>query len=152
MEGAHTAYFKLMRFFVEKLGGKTGKVIPEYQEKFQEYINDDLDTAKAIALLHEIMKDEKNTKADIRATFLDFDKVLAFGFSDANAKRLENISGEKKLKVDEIPDDIQDLLNRRESARKDKNFNLADSLRAEIEEKGYEIVDSPEGATVKKKS
>ena len=152
IEAAQSGYFKLQRYFVEKLGKKNGTVIKEYQEKFHTFINDDLDTPKAIALLHDIMKDETHDKADIRATFLDFDRVLGLGFAEANTKLLENLSGEKKLKVGEIPDDIQNLLKEREHARDEKNFERADQIRGELEQKGYEIVDSKEGATVKKVS
>lgn len=151
LEGAHQAYFKLMRYFVEKLGHKNGTVVPKYQKQFQTFVNDDLDTPKAIALLHDIMKDEGAKKEDIRSTFLDFDRVLGLGFAEANTKLLENLSGEKKLKVSEIPEEIQTLLKEREYARNEKNFERADTLRDEIEQKGYEVIDAADGATVKKK-
>jgi len=152
IEGAQTAYFKLLRFFVEKLGSRSGTVLSDYQEKFQTYINDDLDTPKAVALLHDLMKDTSVKKQDIRATFLDFDKVLALGFKEANTKLLENLSGEKKLRVGDIPTEIQDLLKEREYARNEKNFGRSDAIRDEIEAKGYEIIDSPDGVSVKKKT
>jgi cysteinyl-tRNA synthetase len=152
IEAAQSGYFKLLRFFVEKLGKKTGAVILKYQQRFHEYVNDDLDTPKIIALMHDMMKDTESSKADLRATFLDFDQVLGLGFAEANTKLIENLAGEKKLKVSDIPDEIQSLLKEREYARSEKNFERADAIRVELAEKGYEIIDSSEGATVKKKA
>jgi len=151
VEGANAGFFKLHQFFVEKLGSRNGKVIKKYQDKFHEYINDNLDTPKAIALLHEIMKDTKEKKSNIRATFLDFDNVLGLGFSESNAQLIQNLSGEKKLRISDIPKEITTLLKEREEARKAKKFDLADSIRVQIEKKGYLLKDTHKGAKVTKK-
>jgi len=45
----------------------------------------------------------------------------------------------------EIPAEVQKLVAERELARKDKDFARSDALRTEIELKGYEIKDSPDG-------
>ena len=151
LEGAQSGYFKLLRHFVEKLGTKNGKILPAYQEKFHKYINDDLDTPKVVALMHELIKDEKAKKADVRATLLDFDRVLGLGFGKTTHKILENLSGERKLSVDDTPKEITALLEERESARAEKNFERADQLRDEIESKGFEIVDGPTGAALRQR-
>lgn len=98
------------------------------------------------------MKDEKISKEDKRATFLDFDRVLGLGFKSSSKKLLENLSGEKQLKVSEIPSEVSKLLEKREQARRDKNWEVADKARDEIQEKGYKIVDSPKGAKLIKES
>ena len=148
LEGANAALFRLHQYFVEKLGNRTGHVIPEYQERFHTYINDDLDTPKAIALLHEIMHESKAKPADIRATFLDFDSVLGIGFSESTKKLLENLSGEQKLRVGELPEHVAKLLKEREEARKNKNYAKADELRKAIESEGYLVKDTHKGAKV----
>jgi cysteinyl-tRNA synthetase len=50
-----------------------------------------------------------------------------------------------------VKDDIQDLVNKRIQARKDKDWPLSDKIRKEIEEKGYTVDDTPFGMFVKKK-
>lgn len=152
LEGAHAALFKLHQYFVEKLGKKTGNVIEKYREQFHAFINDDLDTPKAVALLHELMNDKEAASPDIRATFLDFDTVLGLGFAESNKKLVQNLSGEKKLEVGEIPEAVSELLKEREEARKNKDYKKADELRKEIENQGFVVKDTHTGARVLKKS
>jgi len=75
---------------------------------------------------------------DKYTTLIDFDKV--FGL------RLDQV---KEEKVD-ISKEVQDLVNQREKARKDKNWELADGLRDKIKELGFQIEDSDEGLKFKK--
>jgi cysteinyl-tRNA synthetase len=150
LEGANAGFFKLQQFFVEKLGSKNGKVIKEYREKFHEYINDDLDTPKALALLHELMKDAGQKKEDVRATFLEFDEVLGLGFKEATSKLLENLKGKKKLDVADIPREVTILLNDREKARKSHDYALADEIRLKIEQSGYSVKDTHKGAKLER--
>ena len=48
------------------------------------------------------------------------------------------------------PKEIQDLVDKREEARKDKNFKLADELREKIKSLGYYVDDNKEGKIIKK--
>ena len=50
----------------------------------------------------------------------------------------------------EVPEEITALCEARIAAKKDKNYALADSLRAEITAKGYIVKDTKEGYTVEK--
>lgn len=150
LEGARTALFKLHRYFVEQLGTKKGDVSTRYQNKFHLFINDNLDTPRATALLFDLMKDEKIPKEDKRATFLDFDKVLGIGFTQSNKRLLESLSDKHKIKVKQIPDDIQKLINEREQARKEKNWDRSDKIREKIKEKGYDLDDTKEGTKITK--
>ncbi len=55
------------------------------------------------------------------------------------------------LKKPVIPQNIQDLANKREEARRNQQFKQADDLRDEIDSLGYEVSDTPEGPVVRKK-
>jgi len=88
IDGAETALKRLYRLYLE-LGDNTGKINKDYQQKFREFIEDDLDTPRALSLLWNLMKDENVSKADKKATILDFDKVLGLGF---NKKICANLS------------------------------------------------------------
>ena len=46
----------------------------------------------------------------------------------------------------EIPPELQEKLEQRQQARKEKNYPLADQLRDEIESAGYKIVDTSQGS------
>jgi len=135
LEGAETALKRLYRLYIE-LGNDVGSVNEEYQKKFKEFIQDDLDTPRALSLLWDLMKDEKISNADKKATILDFDKVFGLDF--------ENI------KKEEIPEEIEKLGKEREEARKNKDFKKSDELRDKIISLGYEIKDTLEGVKILK--
>jgi cysteinyl-tRNA synthetase len=146
LEGANTALFKLHKFFVEELGARSGSSDGTFQQKFNSAINDDLDTPKAISLMWEMVNDEKVDKGGKRATLLDFDRVLGLGLSGSNKRLVEMLSGKgKRLKIGELPDAVKKLVDEREVARKNEEWEKADKIRDELKEKGYEIEDTDKG-------
>src|SRR3989344_1697414 len=147
LEAAHRAFFKLERFFVEALGTKKGSVNSEYQKQFQAAIYDDLDTPKAIAVLWNLVKDEKISKPDKKATLLDFDRVLGLNLSEAQEFIEESTKSVAKA---DVPTEVQKLLEERERARIAKDFAKADALRDKINSAGFSIEDSPTGPRLTK--
>ncbi len=127
LEGAETALKRLYGLYL-RLGNDIGLVHQEYQNKFKEFIEDDLDTPRALSLLWDVMKDENMTNANKKATILDFDKVLGLGFNN--------------LKEEKIPEEIINLAEERKQARKNKDFKKSDELRDKINSLGYKIKDS----------
>ncbi len=144
--GAHTALKRLHRYFVDELSDTEGVVQEDYAKRFHTCINDDLDTPKAIALLWELVKDESVSAADKRATLLTFDTVLGLGLneSDDTLYRLLHGAGQK-LSVSDTPPEIQELVQERERAREQKDFERADALREELRQEGYLIEDTEKG-------
>lgn len=135
LEGAEIALKRLYNLYIG-LGNQVGKIDTKYQQKFKEYLEDDLDTPRALSLLWDVIKDKTVSNADKKATVLDFDKVLGLGFGD--------------LKEEKIPEEIIKLAEEREQARKNKDFKKSDELREKINSLGYEIKDSPEGYKISK--
>ncbi len=135
LEGAETALKRLYGLFAG-LGADVGSIHGKYKNKFTEYVQDDLDTPRAVALLWDVFKDENISNADKKATVLDFDKVLGLGFEN--------------LQADEIPEEVLQLANKRKVARENKNFTKSDELRQEINSLGYEMKDTPEGQKIYK--
>ena len=56
----------------------------------------------------------------------------------------------EKAHGEEVPEEILALAQKMQEARLDKNYALADGLRAEILEKGYQVMISKDGVSVKK--
>ncbi len=114
-----------------------------YIGRFVERMNDDLDTPGALAAVWELMKDDTiSNSAKVEA--LDyFDKVLGLDISATRESA--------QVAVAELDSEIQSLIEKRETARKEKNWAEADKLRAEIDAKGYELKDTSEGVQVSKK-
>jgi cysteinyl-tRNA synthetase len=136
LEGAETALKRLYGLCLA-LGSEVGTVNEDYHQKFRDFIEDDLDTPRAIALLWELVKDEKVSPADKKATLLDFDRVLGLGFEN--------------LKPEIVPENIMEVVKEREDARQNKDFQKSDELRDKINSLGYEIKDTSEGQKVFKK-
>ncbi len=135
LEGADIALKRLYNLYVN-LGEAKGKVDVKYQKKFKEYLENDLDTPRALSLLWDLIKDESIPGANKKATVLDFDKVLGLGFEN--------------LKKEKIPSKITKLAEEREEARKNKNFKKSDELREKINSLGYEIKDTGNSYKVSK--
>ena len=135
IEGADIALKRLYKLYIE-LGDEIGNISLDYQKRFKEYVQDDLDTPRALSLLWDLIKDENVSPSDKKATILDFDKVLGLGFEN--------------LKKDIIPDEITKLAEEREDARKNKDFKKSDELRDKIKSLGYELEDSSTGVKISK--
>jgi cysteinyl-tRNA synthetase len=52
---------------------------------------------------------------------------------------------ENLLQLSDLPDSIQELIKKRQLARRDQDFTEADRLRAELKEQGYELLDLADG-------
>ena len=109
--------------------------IEKYRNNFKEAINDDLNMPVAMSVVWEVAKSSKKSKklADL---LKEFDKVLGI-----NIDYVQN---------EEIPEDIKELLLKRQEARANKNWEESDKLRDLIKEKGYVVKDSKDGQTIEK--
>lgn len=151
LEGANVALIKLHKQFLD-LGPKNGTINKDYQRRFEAFVNDDLDTPKSIALLHELMSDENVSNKDKRVTILDMNRVLGIGFIESYKQMQTILKGEtKKVEVKEAPELVQELVREREEARKEEDWKTADALRAKIEKKGFEVSDTDGGPELTKK-
>lgn len=115
----------------------------EILRKFREFVNNDLDTPKAIALMWVTLKDSNLDSAVVHATLLEMDKVLGLDLDHA-----KNILDKEK---ENIPSHVLELAEKRELARKNKDWKHADVIRIQISEQGFEVEDSTSGPIVKKK-
>ncbi|MDP2909907.1 MAG: cysteine--tRNA ligase [bacterium] len=105
----------------------------KYKKEFLSYLEDDLNTPKALAYIWKLAKGNKLSKE----LLLDFDKILGLNLVLYRTK-------DKK-----IPEEILKLVQEREEYRKESNFEEADRIRKEIEKKGFAIEDTPEGPKIK---
>lgn len=109
--------------------------IKKYEERFLDAINDNLNMPIAISVLWDLLKEEKSN--DVYELAMKFDTVLSLELN-------------KKMEEKEIPIEVQELLRKREEARKEKNFALSDELRKKILNLGYLVKDTKEGQKVEK--
>lgn len=147
LTGAKQALYRLKRYIYEDYKQISGKPDMNYVEKFRKAISNDLDTSAAIALLWEITKDDKLDNKTKCATMHYFDSVLEIGLSD------DLDEGKKTLGIlssDDVPEEIQELVNQREAARIARNWVASDTIREAINYKGYTVEDTPHGPKISK--
>jgi len=137
LDGAQIALNKLngeARMLLSKPKGQCF----ELEKQFLEAINDDLNTAKALAIVWELLK-SNNSESAKATTLLKFDKVLGLDIKKYLGKPAS------------FDKNILELSKKREEARKNKNYKESDRLRDEIESAGYEVEDTPKGQKIIKK-
>jgi cysteinyl-tRNA synthetase len=103
-----------------------------YEQRFHDALNNDLNTAQALAVTLEFVA-EANRRDDRRIwkTLHKFDQVLQLD-----------------LEPTEFPEKILKLRDERGQARAAKDFGRADELRKELESFGYEVKDGPDGTVM----
>ena len=113
----------------------------KYLARFNEAMNDDFNTVKAIAILHELAhavnRSEKGSETSLRyaATLKHLGAVLGLlQDSPMDFLRGRNDAADKEK--------IQQLIDRRNQARRDKDFTEADRIRAQLKEMGVALEDT----------
>lgn len=136
LEASTNALEKLYTAFKNIIDKDGGRVDIGYKERLIEYMNDDLDTPKALALLWELVHNTNLKDEDKKATLLDFDKIFGLGLSN--------------IKEDIIPSEVINLAKEREVARKNSDWARSDELRDKIKSIGFDIKDSNDGYKISK--
>ena len=118
---------------------KEAEGLTEYEKKFDEAMDDDFNTADAIAAIFELVKyANSNVTAENTKAFINAVKEKIISLSDILGLIVE--------KEEEILDsDIEKLIEERQAARKEKNFARADEIRNLLLEKGIVLKDTREG-------
>lgn len=150
LDAAQTAWLRLHRMFVDEyLEEKRGRIDEGYREKLLLALNDDLNTAKAIALMWDLVKDASVPPHRKRATLLHFDKVLGLGLHERVTQK-PGVPLALTPARSELPAEIQMLVDEREAARAARDFAKADTLRTELGAKGFTVEDTQDGPRVTK--
>ncbi len=109
----------------------------EYQNKFIEYISNDFSIPEALSLAWEMIDNKNIPEAEKYSLLLKFDQIFGLKLSE--------------ITLDVIPNEIIQLAEARQKARKEKNYQKADQLRRKIESRGYLIEDTEIGYKIKSK-
>ena len=134
-------YKKLKNLLQEHKNGTntiSEEKLSEYNQKFLNAINDDLNIPLAIGIIWDIVRNEQKSN-QIYNLVLNFDKALGL--------KLDEVEKPKSV---EVPDEVLKLANLRLEARKNKNFSESDKLRDEILNLGYKIKDNKDGFEIEK--
>lgn len=119
------------------------KQVDGYVEDFINSMEDDINTADAIASLFELIKftnsnfDEKTPKS-----------VIQYAYD--NLVKMSKILGILYKENEILEDEIMELIEKRTQARKNKDYRLADKIRDQLKEMGIVLEDTPEGVKWKR--
>jgi len=160
LDNATVTYNKLIAK-IAALNPKDGEVdeaaFSKLKEKFKKSLENDLNTSLAITAVYDVLKFATNDATKL-AAIADYDYVLGLNLiAKAEEKRILNAKAATTAGTftiicedDNANSDIEAKINARYEAKKAKNFALADQIRDELKEAGYEVTDIPNGAKYKK--
>lgn len=140
MDSAKTSLNRLREGYLKHKEGTeeiSKEEIEEYEKRFLEAINDDLNMPVAMSVIWDIIKNSKKSKT-LANLILKFDEVL--GLDLKNYQKPE----------DDIPEEVKKLVEERNEARKNKNWSESDRIRDILINKGYNVKDSKEGTIIEK--
>ncbi len=138
LETAQSAYLKLKSKVksLNKDGELNMELINKYDSLFKNAISDDLNTSNALTILFDLLKDDSLNSSSKLYLVEKFDSVFS----------LDLVEHEKEIDS-ELLSKINELIDKRNAAKKDKDYGLADSIRDELKEMGVVIKDTREGTT-----
>jgi cysteinyl-tRNA synthetase len=137
LEQAENAYTKLREAVAELDADEASQLsaaAEQYKTQIAQQVSDDMNTPEALATVWTLLKDSSITAAEKVAVIAEADTVLGLNL----------------LTPDDIPPNVLAIVNKREEARKNKDWQASDTLRNEIETLGYTIKDTDRGPRVYK--
>ena len=111
-----------------------------YKDSFFAALFNDLRCPEALAVMWKMLKDNSITEGEKLSLLYSMDKVLGLDLDKVEAKKEEKVGGEEEWK----------LVEERRQAKAEKNYQRADEIRKELEERGYIVKDTPQGPILQK--
>jgi len=122
---------------LDKNGEVDAQALQDYKRRFVEAVGNDVNTSMGITLVYDVLKTELNG-ATKRAVIESFDQVLSLDLLKEETTVDTGVDSELEAYV-------LGKIEERKAAKKEKNFALADAIRAELLEKGIVLEDTREG-------
>ena len=135
LDGAQTALARLRNMVTG--WGEPGVSDAGFVTRFRNEIYNDLNTSKGLAVVWKLARSPLPDDVK-KATILECDRVLGLDLENWKTATLA------------IPDEVTGLLHRRNQARAEKNWGVADEIRLKIKEMGFEIIDTSTGSRIRK--
>ncbi len=131
-----------LRFIADSEKSSESVNFEKYKTKFINAMEDDFNTADAVGVIFEFIK-EANTVFAANPDAKSAKDALSL------MQELLEVLGLLR-KTEQVPAEIVELANKRAEARKQKDWALADSIRDQLQAAGYECKDTPDGVKITK--
>jgi cysteinyl-tRNA synthetase len=115
------------------------QLVYDLRHKFIESMDDDFSVAPALAALFEFTR-EINRLMDRKGLSPD-DKQKV----EEVMRSIDSVLGVMELEIPEPDEQVRELIERREAARREKDWESADRIRQELKEMGIEVIDTRDG-------
>ncbi|MCM8764313.1 MAG: cysteine--tRNA ligase [Candidatus Omnitrophica bacterium] len=139
----HLQAFHQRVFFATNINGESeseiAKAIEVASDGFFNALADDLNISAAMAEIFRLMRNVNESFEAGRLTAKDGEKIITF------LNRINEVIAVIDTSEEKLPEDIIYLVRKREQARKEKNYQLADSIRKELADRGILLEDTPYG-------
>lgn len=139
LDGAVNTYNKLKSKIKNIKENKNGEIeynlVEKYKTNFLEALGNDLNTSLALTTLYDVIKSEANNNTKLYLIEM-FDSVLSLNLLKDDIQNID----------DELTKYINEKIKERNKAKQDKNYELSDSIRNELLQKGIILKDTREGA------
>ena len=144
---------KIYRLKKRVYGSEASTINKKFKDDILSALNDDINTSIALSLIDEMISNandkldvnpkDKNLKKELISNILFINNILGIGFNDAYEYFQFGIDENTKAK-------IEDLITKRNEAKKEKNFEIADAVRDELSEIGISLMDTINGTVWEK--
>lgn len=150
LDNAKTAYDKLVARVAQLVkAADKGEVeqaeFDRLKGLFTAAMDEDINTSNAITALYDVLKADVNAATKL-ALINDFDRVLSLDL----VKSAEALAAEEEKNAADIPAEVTALVEKRQAARRAKDFAEADRLRDEIAALGYSVKETRQGTEITK--
>ncbi|MFH1146898.1 MAG: cysteine--tRNA ligase [Pseudomonadota bacterium] len=119
--------------------------LSDMEREFTRAMDDDLNIAAALASIFNLIK---RVNPVVAGNNLDRDQIA---YIIAVLKKLDGVLAIMAFEKEKLDNGIMDLISRRESARKEKNWILADQIREQLAGQGILVLDTAKGPVWRKK-
>jgi cysteinyl-tRNA synthetase len=144
---------KIYRLKKRVYATEASNINKKFQEDIFNALNDDINTSKALSLIDEMIGNandkldsnpkDKNLKKELIANILFVNDILGIGYNDAYEYFQFGINESTKAKIEE-------LIKKRNEAKKEKDFATADALREELTKMDISLMDTVNGTVWEK--
>lgn len=134
LDGFQKSYDKLKKRVLSLSDSGEVMDVSSYIDKFKENINNDLNTSMMLTTLFDVLKDDTLNDASKRYLVSLFDEVLGLSLLDDSVKE-SSVSEEF----------ILDKISKRNEAKANKDYALADNIRDELLLLGIKLIDTKDG-------
>ncbi|EDT73729.1 cysteine--tRNA ligase [Clostridium butyricum] len=120
------------------------KSLDKHREKFIEKMDDDFNTADGISVIFDLIKDINNNVS------IDSSSELCEGTLNLIRELGSPLGILQKTEEKSLEVEIQELIDKRQEARKNRDFALADKIRDDLKARNIILEDTPQGVRWKK--